>query len=183
MKHTLNKLEKKQFTALLISGILNFIVFVSEFISGWIIHSVILLSDSSDSFIDAISYSMAIWAIFKISKTKQTTAKIIAVVQLSCALFILLQVIFSLFSLAWFSSTTPDYFIMLIFTCFSLTVNITTVLLLMKSQGKNISIKAVFIFSSIDVIANLYAIIASLISIYWWKNNELLDSIGGILFF
>jgi Co/Zn/Cd efflux system component len=53
-------LEKRQKYALLISASLNFILFSAELTVGLIIMSMNLVADSTDMFIDTITYLVAI---------------------------------------------------------------------------------------------------------------------------
>jgi Co/Zn/Cd efflux system component len=68
-------------------------------------------------------------------------------------------------------------------TCASLVANIScsTLLFFSKRKEADINVKAVFIFSAIDVYENTYTIVAAII-IYYTKSH-IPDVIGGIIFF
>jgi Co/Zn/Cd efflux system component len=90
--------KKRQFIALLISLILNTIVFACEVIIGYLIKSVNIVADGVDSFGDSLSYSIAIYGFFSVNKkNKDDSGMLMGIVQIFSAAFILEEILRQIF--------------------------------------------------------------------------------------
>ncbi|MDR0752824.1 MAG: cation transporter [Mycoplasmataceae bacterium] len=170
--------KKRQFIALLISLILNTIVFACEVIIGYLIKSVNIVADGVDSFGDSLSYSIAIYGFFSVNKkNKDDSGMLMGIVQIFSAAFILEEILRQIFL-----HNQADFSKSLIVALISMCINIICAFLLWKAKHIELNMKAALIFSFMDVFMNLYTILSCLIAIFIWP-NEILDIIGGSLFF
>jgi cobalt-zinc-cadmium efflux system protein len=148
MIHFENIEKKKQFIALLISLIMNIVVFLAEVILGYLINSLNIIADGVDSFGDSISYSVAIYSFFSLNnKSKDDAGMIIAIVQVFSAAFIFEEILRGILT----ENSVAEYFYGFIITIVSLVVNVVSAFLLYKASHKELNMKAAFIFSFMDI--------------------------------
>ncbi|MDR2636330.1 MAG: cation transporter [Mycoplasmataceae bacterium] len=176
-KFKIKDYRKYDIASLSIAIGLNFSMFVTEIILCWIINSISMMSDAVDSFGDALTYSVALYAVVKLQNKKEDRSVILGIVQVVIGCFILEEIIRQ-YAINEHDDVQPMF--LLIISFFALAVNLLcAVLLYLGSKDKNV--KASFWFSAIDCFANAYTIIAAII--IWNHSNPLPDLIGGIIFF
>ncbi|GMO13502.1 MAG: hypothetical protein Ta2E_03010 [Mycoplasmoidaceae bacterium] len=171
--------KKYEITVLYICAIMSALLGIGEGIIGWLSKSASLLGDAADSSGDAITYSIAIYAVYKSVNGKDEDRSMWqGVVQLCLASFLLEEVIRRAILQ---KGDEINVLNMLITTCVSLFTNIVSVVLLCFVRKRDANAGASFIFSSIDLYENLYTLIACLI--IWKTKSEIPDIVGGAVFF
>jgi Co/Zn/Cd efflux system component len=140
-----------------------------------------MIGDSLDSFGDAVTYSVALFAIYKLNGKKEDKTIWLGVIQICLASIILEEVIRR--SFLDNDGENINFGVMIGMTCASLIGNITcsTVLYFSRKKDTDMNVKASFIFSAIDVYENAFTLIAAIV-IYYTKSN-IPDLIGGCIFF
>jgi Co/Zn/Cd efflux system component len=118
-----------------------------------------MMGDAIDSFGDALTYGIALYAIVKLSEKKEDQTMLLGIVQVVCACILLEEIIRQQFDN---NDQVENLPIFLGTSIVALSVNIVCAIMLgIGSQDKNV--KAAFWFSSIDCFANIYTIVAALI--------------------
>ena len=138
--------------------IINGFMFFCEFIAGWIAQSAGLIADSLDMFADAAVYGLAIYAVGKSIKMKLKAAHISGLLQVILALGALSEVL-----RRFIYGSEPVSNLMIIFGALALIANITCLFLISDSKENGAHMKASWIFSANDVIANVGVILAGLL--------------------
>lgn len=152
---------------------INAAMFVAEIVIGWIAQSVGLIADSLDMFADAAVYGVSLYAV---GKTASDQAK-------SAAFSGYLQLLLALGALAetgrrfWFGSE-PDPPLMIGMAIVALMANVLCMALLAKHRHGGVHMRASWIFSTNDVIANLGVILAGLLVA--WTDSHLPDLLVGV---
>ncbi len=137
---------------------LNFSMFVVEFVAGWLANSSGLLADSLDMLADAAVYSLSLYAVGKSLLYKGRAALANGYLQLSLGLLVLLDVIRRI----WLGSE-PQSDLMLSIGLIALTVNMICFALLYQFRRGDVNLKASWICSRNDMLANIGIIISALL--------------------
>lgn len=150
---------------LMIALLLNATMFIVGLIASMLSQSTALLADSFDMLADALAYFLGLLAVGRAMHFKTTIA------QISGILLVLLGagVLFEVCRRAWFGST-PESSIMIIVAILSLIVNMLVLRLLRKFRHGEVHLRATWIFTRADIIANL-GVIASGILIIMTKSH------------
>ncbi len=143
---------------------INGLMFVIEVVIGWIAQSTGLLSDSLDMFADAAVYSLSLYAVGKAIDSKKRAAKISGILQiiLACGAF---------FEIArrFLTDSEPDSMLMIGTASLAMIANISCLFLLARHRKGEVHMRASWIFSTNDVIANGGVIIAGIL-VYFTKS-------------
>ncbi len=134
---------------------INASMFVLELGVGMVAQSTGLIADSLDMFADAAVYGVSLYAVGKAAKLKLKAAHFSGWLQLALALGVLLEVL----RRAIYGSE-PVSVLMMSMGAVALVANITCLLLIFKSRNQGAHMKASWIFSANDVLANAGVIIA-----------------------
>jgi len=134
---------------------INAAMFFIEIIVGWIAQSTGLIADSLDMFADAAVYGLALYAVGHSVKMKLRAAHLSGWLQVILALGALSEVI-----RRFIFGSEPVSSLMIGFGFMALIANVTCLLLIFKSRESGAHMKASWIFSANDVIANLGVILA-----------------------
>ncbi|MDX1473721.1 MAG: cation transporter [Reinekea sp.] len=145
-------LERK---TLLILLAINGFMFVTEFVLGWFAQSTGLIADSLDMLADATVYGLSLYAVGK-GITKQVNAA-----RLSGYLQILLGVgvLFEVLRRLLFGSEPQSTLIMVV-GAIALVANIVCLALISKHKDGGVHMRASWIFSTNDVIANIGVVVS-----------------------
>jgi cation diffusion facilitator family transporter len=141
--------------------ILNFSMFLIEFTVGIVSDSIALLADSLDMFADAFIYALSLFAIKQCEKWRVYAAFTSGVIQLILGIGIALSAIYRLILF-----TTPNFELMGIYGFLALIVNIISFVLLSRFKEGNINIRASWICSRNDIIANIGVLVAAVLVYY-----------------
>jgi hypothetical protein len=135
--------------------VINGIMFFIEITVGWIAQSAGLIADSLDMFADAAVYGVALFAVIQSVKKKLKAAHLSGWLQVILAFGALSEVI-----RRFRFGSEPVSSWMMGFGLVALIANITCLILIFKNKEGGAHMKASWIFSANDVIANLGVILA-----------------------
>ena len=136
--------------------ILNFSMFVVEFIAGWLANSSGLLADSLDMLADAAVYSLSLYAVGKSLLHKGRAALANGYLQLSLGLLVLLDVARRI----WFGSE-PQSDLMFSIGFMALIINMICFGILYQFRQGDVNLKASWICSRNDMLANIGILISA----------------------
>nr|WP_241805148.1 cation transporter [Vibrio cyclitrophicus] len=134
---------------------INAVMFFVEIIVGWWAQSTGLIADSLDMFADAAVYGVALYAVGHSIRMKVRAAHFAGWLQLILAFGALFEV-----GRRFLYGSEPDSMLMIGFGVVALIANTTCLLLIAKKKDSGAHMKASWIFSANDVIANLGVILA-----------------------
>jgi cation transport ATPase len=151
---------------------INGIMFVVEIVIGWWAQSTGLIADSLDMFADAAVYGVALYAVGHSAKMKLRAAHFSGWLQVILALGALSEVI-----RRFLYGSNPDSDLMMSFGLVALVANVLCLVLITKHREGGVHMKASWIFSANDVIANLGVILAG--ALVAWTGSRYPDLIIG----
>lgn len=160
-------------TLRLLLGI-NGIMFLVEMTWGLIAQSTGLIADSLDMFADAAVYGLALYAVGRAAALKTRAAHVAGWLQLALALGALGEVL----RRAVYGSE-PESSLMMGIGTLALVANVTCLMLIAKKRDRGAHMKASYIFSANDVIANLGVIIAG--ALVTWTGSPYPDFVVGFV--
>jgi cation diffusion facilitator family transporter len=135
--------------------LINAIMFVIELITGVIAESTGLIADSLDMLADATVYGIALYAVGHSVLAKAKAAHISGIFQIVLALGILFDVV-----RRWYVGSEPQSDLMMIMGFVALCANVLCLKLLSTHRDGEVHMRASWIFSKNDVIANIGVIIS-----------------------
>ena len=154
---------------------INAAMFVVELVLGLVAESTGLLADSLDMFADAAVYGMALYAVGRAAAMKLGAARLAGWLQAALALGALWEV----GRRAVFGSE-PVSALMMGVGALALVANAVCLVLVARHRDRGTHMKASYIFSANDVLANLGVIVAG--ALVAWTESHLPDLvIGGII--
>lgn len=156
---------------------INFFFFLLELTTGFISISMGLVADSLDMLADSIVYGLALFAVGGTMIRKKNIAKSAGYLQLTLAVFGLVEVVRRFIEL----ETVPTFQTMIIISILALIGNGFSLYLLQKSKSKEAHMQASLIFTSNDVIVNLGVIVAG--GLVYLTNSKYPDLIVGTIVF
>ena len=151
-----NAQDKEQRTLLWTVLALNGAMFFVEFIAGWIGQSSGLMADSLDMLADAMVYMVSLYAVGKAIQYKAKAALFNGCLQLLLAALILIGVAVRLVV-----GSEPQTGIMFWISLLALAVNLFCFVLLSRYRSDDINMRASWICSRNDMIANVGVIISA----------------------
>ncbi len=166
--------QKKVLTWVLI---INFAFFFIEAVAGFFAHSMGLVADSLDMLADAIVYGLSLYVVDRSLRTKKNVTKIMGIFQFSLALFGLIEVVKRFLGI----ETVPTFQTMIVVSFLALIANLASLFLLQRSKSQEVHMKASWIFTTNDVLANIGVILAGLLVNY--TNSPYPDLLIGSLIF
>lgn len=147
-----NAAEQKTLYVLLA---LNGLMFVVELACGLYAQSSGLIADAMDMLADAMVYAIALYAVTRSTAAKISAARLSGILQillgLSVAIDVIRRVVYG---------SEPDSFLMMAIGGLALIVNFICVSLIAKHRDGGIHMRASWIFSKNDLLANLGVIIS-----------------------
>lgn len=153
---------------------INAVMFVLELSVGIVAQSTGLIADSLDMFADAAVYGVSLYVVGKAARLKLKAAHFSGWLQLVLALGVLLEVL----RRAVYGSE-PVSVLMMGAGAVALAANITCLLLIFKSRNQGAHMKASWIFSASDVLANAGVIIAG--TLVALTGSQIPDLIIGVI--
>lgn len=151
---------------------INGVMFVGEAITGWLAASTGLLADSLDMLADAMVYGLALYAVGHTLAMKRRAARLSGWLQIALGLLILFEVVRRLLV-----GSEPVSMMMIAVGSVALIANVSCLLLIAKHRHGEVHMRASWIFSTNDVIANLGVIISGLLVM--WSGSRLPDLVIG----
>ena len=129
--------------------VINVLIFLGEFGSGWWGHSTALQSDSLDSLGDAIVYGVSLIVVGGSLRARSGAALLKGVVQLAFAGLILVEVVHK-----WVDGSAPIPTIMAWAAGLALVANGACLLLLSPFRSHDLNMRSVWLCSRNDVVGN-----------------------------
>jgi cation diffusion facilitator family transporter len=137
---------------------INASMFVFEIAFGWLSESTALIADSLDMLADAIVYAIALYAVGKSIQHKASAALTSGYCQLGLGILILLDIARRLYG-----DSEPHSWFMINVGLVALVANVICLILIRKHNNGEVHMRASWIFSANDVIANLGVVIAGIL--------------------
>lgn len=150
-----NSEQKSVLVALLL---INALMFVVEIVLGIISDSTALIADSMDMLADAAVYGVGLYAVGKSITTKIRVAHISGVLQILLGGLVLIDI---LRRFIWGSE--PESLFMIAVGLLALLANLICLKLISKHRDGEVHMRASWIFSKNDVLANLGVILAGVL--------------------
>jgi Co/Zn/Cd efflux system component len=139
---------------------INAVMFVAELIGAYWADSSALLADSLDMFADATVYGIALFGVYRSHSIQFKAAQLTGVLQLALALGAFAEVARRLIF-----GSDPDARAMVIVTLAALAANVTSLWLLARHRRGGAHMKATWICTQTDVMAN-FGVIAAAVMVY-----------------
>ncbi|KAA9005996.1 cation diffusion facilitator family transporter [Histidinibacterium aquaticum] len=137
---------------------LNAVMFAGEGTAGLIAHSAGLIADGLDMLGDASAYAIALAAVGRGALFKARAATTSGVVLLCLGLGLLFDVVRRLIS-----GEPPEGLVMIAVSVVALAVNATVLRLLGQYRDSGVHLRATWIFTRVDVVANLAVILSGIL--------------------
>jgi len=153
---------------------INAVMFVIEISLGWLAESTALIADSIDMLADAIVYGIGLYAVGRSLTDKAKAALASGYFQAALGLLILIDIVRRIIV-----GSEPVSEFMMGVGLVALAANITCLMLIQKHKDGEVHMRASWIFSTNDVIANLGVIFGGLL--VWWLDSRLPDIIIGFV--
>jgi len=153
---------------------INALMFVAEMGVGLFAQSTGLIADSLDMFADAAVYGLALYAVGRAARFKVRAAHVSGWLQLLLALGALGEVL-----RRFMQGSEPVSALMMAMGLVALVANIASLYLVSRKKDRGAHMKASYIFSANDVIANLGVIVAG--GLVAWTGSPYPDLVIGTL--
>jgi Co/Zn/Cd efflux system component len=134
---------------------INLIMFVVEMIAGWLAESTGLMADSLDMLADGAVYGLTLYAIGRSDKEKKLAAWSAALGQFMLSLWLAFEVV-----RRFLGGSEPLGWVMIGISMLALAGNYISFVLLDKYKRGEAHLKAAWIFTKYDILANLGVIIS-----------------------
>lgn len=145
-------IERRVLIALLV---INAVMFGVESVAGWLSESTALLADALDMLADASVYGIALYVVGRSTRAKAHAARMAGIAELALALGIFIEIARRLVF-----GSEPESLFMIGIGALALLANTVCLLLLNRHRHGEVHLRASWIFSKNDVIANLGVICA-----------------------
>lgn len=166
--------HEKEAQVLKLLLIINAVMFLIEIVVGVYAQSMGVISDSLDMLADATVYFISLIAVGKSIQAKHRAAKVSGYFQLLLACLVLFET-----GRKFFVGSEPVGQLMIVVSVVALMANLSCLWLLAKFRHGEVHMKASWIFSSNDVIANIGVILAGILVSS--LNSNLPDLIIGVV--
>ena len=153
---------------------INMTMFFIELAVGWYGQSTALIADSMDMLADAIVYIIGLYAVGKTLQVKANAALVSGYFQGVLGLLILVDIVRRIIQ-----GSEPVSALMMIMGVFALIANMICLVLIHKHKEGDVHMRASWIFSANDVVANLGVIISGVL--VWWLGSRWPDIIIGLV--
>lgn len=159
---------------LLILLAINAAMFVAEVVVGWLADSTALLADSLDMLADATVYGIALYAVRGSTGTQRTAARVSGVLQIVLGLGVLLEV-----ARRTLYGSEPTSLLMVGAGSVALAANLVCLRLIAAHRHGGEHMRASWIFSKNDVIANTGVVLAGVL--VWLLESRAPDLVVGTI--
>lgn len=151
---------------------INATMFFLEFGVGWIAQSTALVADSLDMLADAIVYGIGLYAVGRAAKDKANAALASGYFQLAICILMAVDI-----GRRILFGSEPVSVLMMGMGSVALIANLTCLALIHKHRDGEVHMRASWIFSANDAIANLGVIVSG--ALVWWFNVRWPDVVIG----
>lgn len=153
---------------------INATMFVIEMGIGLLAHSTALIADSLDMLADAVVYGVALYAIGKSLLHKANAARISGFFQMALGVLIIIDIVRrSIYG------SEPVSGLMMAMGAVALIANVICLVIIRKQRNEEVHMRASWIFSANDVIANLGVIFAGVL--VFWLDSRWPDLVIGVI--
>lgn len=149
------RLERKTLIVLLA---INAFMFVFELALGWLAQSTGLIADSLDMLADAAVYGLSLFAVAKGIAQQVKAARVSGYLQIILGLGVLLEVL-----RRFLFGSEPQSTLIIVVGALALLANVLCLILISKHRDGGVHMRASWIFSTNDVIANVGVIISGVL--------------------
>ena len=150
--------ESMERKTLIILLAINAFMFVAELTLGWIAQSTGLIADSLDMLADATVYRLSLYAVGKGIVQQAKAASVSGYLQIILGFGVLFEVVRRMIF-----GSEPHSTLIIIVGAFALFANIICLILISKHKDGGVHMRASWIFSTNDVIANIGVIISGVL--------------------
>lgn len=147
--------SRQQSRVLIILLVINAVMFVMELVTGILAESTGLIADSLDMLSDAVVYGIGLYAVGRAASAKITAAFASGYFQMALALIVALDV-----SRRVIFGSDPEPAYMVLIGLVALAANVLCLGLIAKHRDGGVHMRASWIFSRNDVIANVGVILS-----------------------
>jgi len=169
--------DRRQRKFLIAVLLINAGLFAVELAAGLIAGSLGLVADSLDMLADALVYGLSLYAVGRTAVHKRQVARLSGYLQLGLAVFGLVEVVRRVLG----AGEEPDYGLMIGISLLALAGNAASLLILARAASREVHMKASWIFTTNDVLANLGVIAAGVL--VFVTGSKLPDlAVGGVVF-
>lgn len=154
--------------------IINGFMFLLELAVGWWAQSTALIADAMDMLADAMVYAVGLYAVGRAAVVKAHAARISGWFQIGLGLLVVLDI-----GRRFLMGSEPVSMLMMGMGLVALVANITCLYLISAHREGEVHMRASWIFSKNDVIANLGVILAGVL--VSWTGSRYPDLIIGLL--
>jgi cation diffusion facilitator family transporter len=147
--------SRQQSRVLIILLVINAVMFVMELVTGILAESTGLIADSLDMLSDAVVYGIGLYAVGRAASAKITAAFASGYFQMALALIVALDV-----SRRVIFGSDPEPVYMVLIGLVALAANVLCLGLIAKHRDGGVHMRASWIFSRNDVIANVGVILS-----------------------
>ncbi|MDH3903706.1 MAG: cation transporter [Xanthomonadales bacterium] len=165
------KLERK---TLLILLAINGVMFLAEITLGWFAESTGLIADSLDMLADAGVYGLSLYAVGKGIQKQSRAANISGVLQIILGTGVLLEVM-----RRFVFGSEPESLLIMGGGAVALVANIYCMILISRHRDAGVHMRASWIFSTNDVIANIGVILSG--GLVWALGSRYPDLLVGTI--
>ncbi len=151
---------------------INGVMFLAEATIGWLAESTGLLADSLDMLGDALVYSTALYAVGRSTTLKHRAASVSGWIQIGLGIGVIIEVIRRLVM-----GSQPVSVLMIVTGIIAFGANLTCLILLAKHRSGEVHMRASWIFSTNDVIANAGVVLSGLLVM--WSGSRIPDLVIG----
>ncbi|QQE64432.1 cation efflux protein [Leptolyngbya sp. BL0902] len=144
--------------------LINATMFVAEGLVGWWAQSTALTADALDMLADATVYGISLYAVGRNQSHKRRAARLSGYFQIALAAVVLGDVLRRF----WVGSD-PQSVLMAVAGAVALVANVVCLVLIARHRQGEIHMRASWIFSRNDVLANLGVILAAGL-VAWWQS-------------
>lgn len=152
----LEQLRNSQRSVLQLVLVINAVMFLVEFISGWISHSSALMADSLDMFGDALVYGFSLYVLNKGSAWRARAGLLKGITMAGFGLLVLGQVAYRVTH-----GLIPVAEAMSIIGFLALMANLICLFFLYKHRSDDVNMRSTWLCSRNDIVANVGVLIAS----------------------
>lgn len=154
---------------------INALMFVVEMVAGFWADSAALIADAADMLADAAVYGVALYAVGRDPRHKLRSARVSGLLQLVLAVVTLSET-----GRRVLAGSSPEEVAMIAISLLALAANVWCLSLISGHRDKGVHMRASYIFSANDVLANLGVILAGVL--VTWSGSPLPDwIIGGLI--
>lgn len=169
---TLKNNEQKRVLYWLLA--INAVLFVAEFGIGWFAQSTALIADSLDMLADAVVYAIGLYAVGRAAHHKARAAMLSGYFQMALGLLITADIVRRAYV-----GSEPASGLMMAMGSVALVGNVICLVLIQKHRHGDVNMRASWIFSSNDVIANAGVIASG--ALVGWLNARWPDMVIGCI--